>query len=175
MRCYNNLVARFGNGNSSRAGRPFLSICDNDEEYSWADCPERRAEPIESVEVYLCHVDLCRAGFAANLLYLDRKAIGAVEAKAEGTLGEVFKMTLAGNVTILYSFTLFDGWQPVSNIIQGKDGNYYGTTFAGGANNAGTIFNWCVPLTKDILKSGSRVKMGPEFATNWHRGQSDAA
>jgi uncharacterized repeat protein (TIGR03803 family) len=49
-------------------------------------------------------------------------------------------MTLAGNVTILHSFNVTDGEDPVSNIIQGKDGNYYGTTASGGTNTVGTIF-----------------------------------
>src|ERR1700691_1519365 len=38
------------------------------------------------------------------------------------------------------SFRLFDGGGPLAPVIQGSDGNFYGTTVAGGAYAGGTIF-----------------------------------
>jgi uncharacterized repeat protein (TIGR03803 family) len=54
--------------------------------------------------------------------------------------GTVFKMTPAGALTTLYSFKDgSDGACPRAGVIQGTDGNFYGTTFFGGSGN-GTIF-----------------------------------
>jgi uncharacterized repeat protein (TIGR03803 family) len=62
--------------------------------------------------------------------------------------GIVFKITLAGALTTLYSFCAqmnssgycTDGNLPAAPLIQATDGNFYGTTFFGGANNGGTVF-----------------------------------
>jgi uncharacterized repeat protein (TIGR03803 family) len=55
--------------------------------------------------------------------------------------GTLFRMDSAGNVTILYAFTgKSDGSWPESEVIQGTDGNFYGTTAYGGLNDDGVIF-----------------------------------
>lgn len=43
-------------------------------------------------------------------------------------------------LTTLFSFDQLDGGNPQAALIQGTDGNLYGTTVNGGANGAGTIF-----------------------------------
>jgi uncharacterized protein (TIGR03437 family) len=57
--------------------------------------------------------------------------------------GTVFKITPAGVLTTLHTFcasgVCTDGNEP-NPLIQGSDGNFYGTTAAGGANGSGTIF-----------------------------------
>ena len=55
--------------------------------------------------------------------------------------GTVFKLTLSGTVTVLYSFTGgVDGAKPYGSLVRDAQGNLYGTTFYGGANNHGTVF-----------------------------------
>ena len=58
--------------------------------------------------------------------------------------GTVFKITTAGQLATLYSFCQLaacaDGKTPLGTLIQATDGNFYGTTFLGGANGFGTIF-----------------------------------
>jgi uncharacterized repeat protein (TIGR03803 family) len=53
--------------------------------------------------------------------------------------GTVFKITPAGRLTTLYSFcsktNCTDGYEPSLSVIQGTDGNFYGTTSSGGANS----------------------------------------
>ena len=58
--------------------------------------------------------------------------------------GTIFKLTPAGQYTILYNFcsqpNCADGGEAVAGLVQGTDGNFYGTTEVGGANGNGTIF-----------------------------------
>jgi uncharacterized repeat protein (TIGR03803 family) len=60
--------------------------------------------------------------------------------------GTVFKFTSVGGLTTLHRFcregtTCIDGSTPAAGLVQGTDGNFYGTTTAGGAaNGGGTIF-----------------------------------
>jgi uncharacterized repeat protein (TIGR03803 family) len=53
-------------------------------------------------------------------------------------------MTAGGVLTSLYSFCIesncADGSEPDAGMILGTDGNFYGTTVYGGANNQGEIF-----------------------------------
>jgi len=50
-----------------------------------------------------------------------------------------------GSLSSLYSFGGQNGASPQVALALGNDGNFYGTTYAGGANNAGTVFRWCLP------------------------------
>jgi uncharacterized repeat protein (TIGR03803 family) len=59
--------------------------------------------------------------------------------------GEIFKITPSGALTTLHSFCsqsgCTDGENPFAALIQGVDGNLYGTTFGGGsAKGFGTVF-----------------------------------
>jgi uncharacterized repeat protein (TIGR03803 family) len=62
----------------------------------------------------------------------------------EAGCGTIFKMTPWGTLTTIYSFcakaACVDGQWPSVGLIQGSDGNFYGTTQAGGLYNYGTIF-----------------------------------
>jgi uncharacterized repeat protein (TIGR03803 family) len=58
--------------------------------------------------------------------------------------GTVFKITPAGALTTIYSFcaqsNCTDGIYPYAGLAQDSQGNFYGTTSAGGANGDGTVF-----------------------------------
>jgi len=58
--------------------------------------------------------------------------------------GTIFQITTGGALTTLYSFcsqsNCSDGANPLAGLIQALDGNFYGTTSAGGTNGAGTVF-----------------------------------
>jgi len=55
--------------------------------------------------------------------------------------GTAFKMTPTGIVTILYSFSRYSRpGRPYGPLIQGSDGNFYGTTLSGGQKNGGVVF-----------------------------------
>jgi uncharacterized repeat protein (TIGR03803 family) len=58
--------------------------------------------------------------------------------------GTIFRISPGGSETILYSFagSPSDGWDPAGGLVQGGDGNFYGTTLYGGTNSCscGTVF-----------------------------------
>ena len=63
-----------------------------------------------------------------------------------GTYGDgtVFRISPSGSYTNLYSFGGYpnDGAYPQAGLVQGSDGNFYGTTYFGGTNScaSGTVF-----------------------------------
>jgi uncharacterized repeat protein (TIGR03803 family) len=74
----------------------------------------------------------------------DGNFYGVTSAGGAYGMGTVFKVTAEGQLTTLHSFCAQtgcpDGRQPIASLVQGTDGNLYGTTSFGGANNDGTIF-----------------------------------
>jgi uncharacterized repeat protein (TIGR03803 family) len=58
--------------------------------------------------------------------------------------GTIFKISLAGQLTTLYSFCpvadCADGYFPSSGVVQGPNGDFYGTAFEGGVGNGGTFY-----------------------------------
>ena len=48
--------------------------------------------------------------------------------------------SLAQSFSTLFSFNSSDGANPKAGLVQGADGNFYGTTATGGSNGAGTVF-----------------------------------
>jgi uncharacterized repeat protein (TIGR03803 family) len=61
-----------------------------------------------------------------------------------GTDGTVFKVTTGGTLTTLHTFceggSCLDGALPEAGLVLASNGNFYGTTMNGGANNDGTVF-----------------------------------
>src|ERR1019366_9107132 len=57
--------------------------------------------------------------------------------------GTIFRYTPGASApTTLYTFTgAGDGGVPLAGLVQGADGNFYGTTCSGGAHAAGTVFS----------------------------------
>jgi uncharacterized repeat protein (TIGR03803 family) len=82
--------------------------------------------------------------FAPLLQGTDGNLYGTTSGGGAHGHGTVFKVTTAGALKTLYSFCAksgcADGSAPYAGLIQAKDGNFYGTTEAGGSNNAGTVF-----------------------------------
>ena len=111
--------------------------------------------------------------------------------------GTAFEITAAGKLTTLYSFcpgnsTCPDGKQPEGALIQGSDGNFYGTTYAGGTNGAGTVFeissgvrttvyNFCSQVnSRHICTDGAfplsqvtQASDGNFYGTTWAGGAND--
>jgi uncharacterized repeat protein (TIGR03803 family) len=71
--------------------------------------------------------------------------------------GTVFQITPSGTLTTLYSFCAqsqcADGQEPLAGLVLATDGNFYGTTFLGGADGAGTFFQVTASGTLTTLYS----------------------
>ena len=61
---------------------------------------------------------------------------GGSSTLCSGGCGTVFKVTSSGVLATLHSFDSTDGVAPRAALIEGTDGNYYGTTPSGGPNTA---------------------------------------
>ncbi|MGB2602180.1 MAG: choice-of-anchor tandem repeat GloVer-containing protein [Candidatus Sulfotelmatobacter sp.] len=56
------------------------------------------------------------------------------------TYGSIYKITPEGTFKVLHTFSGPDGINPFGQLVQGSDGDLYGTTLDGGANGLGTVF-----------------------------------
>lgn len=76
--------------------------------------------------------------------------------------GTIFKFTPGGAETVLHSFTGgLDGGQPEGSLLEGSDGNFYGTAEFGGAVTHGNIFQVTPSGAETVLWSfGSVVSDG---------------
>ncbi len=72
-------------------------------------------------------------------------------------LGVVFKLEPTGKETVLYSFNgNSGGYYPQGTLIFDQTDNLYGTTFAGGASNFGTVFELDTTGKETVLYSFTR-------------------
>jgi uncharacterized repeat protein (TIGR03803 family) len=75
------------------------------------------------------------------LLGTDGNLYGTAVQGGANNCGTVFKMTTAGIILHYYSFKCgLEGAYPASTLLQASDGDFYGTTTAGGYNGQGTVF-----------------------------------
>jgi uncharacterized repeat protein (TIGR03803 family) len=92
-----------------------------------------------------------------------------------GYYGTVFKLTPAGALTTIYNFCSLancaDGSTPVGSLTLGSDGNIYGVTSAGGANNGGVIFKLALTPTLaapvQLALSPATVDPGNPATLSW--------
>ncbi|MBI3476780.1 MAG: IPT/TIG domain-containing protein [Acidobacteria bacterium] len=72
----------------------------------------------------------------------DGNLYGTVNYGGTGACGMVFKMTPSGTLTPIYNFDGNGkfGCDPWSGLTLGTDGNFYGSTYLGGAHSLGTLF-----------------------------------
>ncbi len=85
--------------------------------------------------------------------------------------GTIFKITPAGILTTLYSVgsNATDGNFPQAALALGTDGNFYGTTYFGGAGNSGTVFK----LTTDGTPAGTTFTTIYSFSAESGGANSD--
>jgi len=85
--------------------------------------------------------------------------------------GAIFKMSPTGALTTIYSFSGFsgfngiygtnpDGASPVAALVEGSDGNFYGTTQYGGSDGRGVVFKITPSGTMTTLHTFSALGTG---------------
>jgi uncharacterized repeat protein (TIGR03803 family) len=75
--------------------------------------------------------------------------------------GTIFEITPEGTLDRLYSFcqtSCVDGLAPTTALVQATDGNFYGTTSAGGAHGYGTVFTF--PVVQRMMLSPTSASFG---------------
>jgi uncharacterized repeat protein (TIGR03803 family) len=71
----------------------------------------------------------------------DGKLYGTTAFGGSNSAGTIFRITTDGSFASLFSFPqVDDGQNPSANLLLAKDGNFYGTTEAGGDFGGGTVF-----------------------------------
>lgn len=79
--------------------------------------------------------------FAGLTQAADGKLYGTTPIGGTNASGTVFRITTNGSFASLFSFPqVDDGQNPSANLLLAKDGNFYGTTEAGGDFGDGTVF-----------------------------------
>ncbi|HXM20242.1 MAG TPA: choice-of-anchor tandem repeat GloVer-containing protein [Terriglobales bacterium] len=95
-------------------------------------------------------------GYPYAGLVIDRKGnlYGTTYLGGASGQGTVFKLSNTGEETVLYSFTGgADGGSPTARLLRDGKGNLYGTTYYGGASNAGVVFRLDPTHKETVLHS----------------------
>jgi uncharacterized repeat protein (TIGR03803 family) len=73
----------------------------------------------------------------------DGNFYGMTNTGGPNNYGTIFKISPSGAYTVLKSMIPgTEGGNPQENLVQGKDGSFYGMNYSGGANGVGTIFRF---------------------------------
>ncbi len=75
--------------------------------------------------------------------------------------GAIFELRPEGQISILHSFQITDGMGPYAGVLQGTDGNFYGTTYLGGPDNDGTVYSLDIGLGPFVTFIHAAGKVGP--------------
>lgn len=80
--------------------------------------------------------------------------------------GTIFSFALNGTLTTLHSFdnTYTDGKYPLTTLLQGTDGKFYGTAEEGGAKGKGTLFSLDMGLAPFVAAHPSSGKVGVKIS-----------
>jgi uncharacterized repeat protein (TIGR03803 family) len=102
--------------------------------------------------------------YAGLIQATDGNLYGIMDVGGANGAGTIFKITLSGTLTTLYNFCSQsgcpDGQYPSAGLVQGTDGNLYGTTADGGAKGYGTVFSLSVGLGPFVETEPTAAKVG---------------
>ena len=94
--------------------------------------------------------------YGSGVIFGPKKTLyGTTSSCGANGYGTVYKVTLSGKETILHSFNYdgTDGAYPYAGVVLDKAGNVYGTTYTGGANFLGTVYEVSSKGVETILHS----------------------
>src|SRR5664280_1152151 len=99
--------------------------------------------------------------------------------------GSVFRITPSGKLTTMHAFNGSDGYSPIAGLVEATDGNFYGTTAWGGANDYGTVFkitpsgmlstlySFAGPDGANVFGGVNKASDGNFYGTTFSGGASD--
>jgi uncharacterized repeat protein (TIGR03803 family) len=91
---------------------------------------------------------------APPILGANGKYYGTAPTSNAGSgISTAYSVTSSGTFTLLHTFTSAEGEQVYGGLVQGSDGNLYGTSATGGANGFGTVFKMTTSGTVTVLHS----------------------
>lgn len=94
----------------------------------------------------------------------DGSLYGATASGGSYGYGTVFKITLGGKLSTLYSFcaqpSCTDGEGPITSLVQDTNGKFYGATATGGAFGYGTVFALSIGLGPFVETMPTSGKVG---------------
>jgi uncharacterized repeat protein (TIGR03803 family) len=113
--------------------------------------------------------NLSDAGLTAGS---DANFYGVTPFGGKGAKGAIFEITPSGTFSLLYNFTgAADGSAPLAALLQGSDGNFYGSNALNGANNRGVLFGFTPAVLSaapiQLTLSTSTVAAGTPVTLNW--------
>jgi uncharacterized repeat protein (TIGR03803 family) len=102
--------------------------------------------------------------FGEMILARDGNFYGTTSQGGPGSVGTIFELTPAGVLTTLYNFPNagmsgfgITGYQPKGTLLQGSDGNFYGTTTGGNVSGLGTVFQLNTVPQSTLLNISTRL------------------
>lgn len=91
---------------------------------------------------------------APPILGANGKYYGTAPSSTAGDgISTAYSVTSSGAFTLLHTFTTAEGQYVYGGLVQGSDGNLYGTSATGGANGVGTIFKMTTAGAVTVLHS----------------------
>ena len=101
----------------------------------------------------------------ALVLATDGNFYGMTSYGGPSNAGSIFKITPSGMLTTLHFFNFSpDGCCAKAGLVQGADGNFYGTAWSGGVNNYGTVFTITPNGTFTVLHAFDNMDGSLPFA-----------
>ncbi len=92
--------------------------------------------------------------YAGLTLAGDSSFYGVCDQGGPGSFGIAYNVTTNGALSVRHAFANgSDGGQPLAGLLAAGDGNFYGTSYAGGAFNEGTVFQLTTHGTVSTLVS----------------------
>ena len=134
--------------------------------------PLSPGDTLTTIHSIVCSSESCPEGYAPETALVqatDGTFYGTTLYSAYTTQGSVFQVTPSGTFTGLYTFCHTsgcpDGAIPNAALVQGTDGNLYGTTEKGGAYAQGTVFQITPSGTLTTLYSFCATSGCPDGAS----------
>jgi len=92
--------------------------------------------------------------FAGLIQTTDGLLYGTTSLGGTGGSGSVFVLTTNGDFSLIYTFEVgSDSHNPFARLVEGTDGNLYGTSEAGGVTDWGTVYQLFLPGTAPYITS----------------------